>query len=201
MDEQQRIDAIERWLQQHDRWLLVIDNLEDFSLLDRLLPLNSQGHVLLITQSQTIGQFISRLAVDQMSIEDGALLLLRCANIIAKQDLLDTASEADHLQAIKIAQEFHGYPLALDQAGAYIEETQRSLASYLELYQERQALFLGRRGRMASDHPDPVTTICVREKYADLLEQIERHEAEHLQVTQKPEDFPSTEPPQSNQQS
>ena len=156
-DEQQRIDAIKHWLQQHDRWLLVIDNLENFSLLDQLLPLNSSGHVLLLTQSQTTGLFTSRLAVDQMSIEDGALLLLRCAKIIAKQDSPDAASENDRLQASKIAQEFRGYPLALDQAGAYIEETQRPLASYLKLYQERQAFLLGKRGRDISDHPDPVT--------------------------------------------
>jgi tetratricopeptide (TPR) repeat protein len=158
VDEQRRIDAIKHWLHYHDRWLLVIDNLEDFPLLDQLLPLNSSGHVLLITQSQTTWQFSSRLSVDQMSIEDGALLLLRCANIIPEQSSLDTASEDDRLQAIKIAQEFRGYPLALDQAGAYIEETQRPLASYLALYQKRQALFLGKRGRVASDHPDPVTT-------------------------------------------
>ncbi len=135
----------------------MIDNLENFSLLDQLLPLNSSGHVLLLTQSQTTGLFTSRLAVDQMSIEDGALLLLRCAKIIAKQDSPDAASENDRLQASKIAQEFRGYPLALDQAGAYIEETQRPLASYLKLYQERQAFLLGKRGRDISDHPDPVT--------------------------------------------
>jgi tetratricopeptide (TPR) repeat protein len=158
LDEQQRFDAIKRWLQYHDRWLLMIDNLEDFPLLDQLLPLNSSGHVLLITQSQTAWQFSSRLSVDQMSIEDGALLLLRCAHIIPEQGLLDSAPEEDRLQAIKIAQEFRGYPLALDQAGAYIEETQRPLSSYLALYQERQALFLGKRGRSVSDHPDPVTT-------------------------------------------
>jgi tetratricopeptide (TPR) repeat protein len=158
MDELQRIDAIKHWLQHHDRWLLVIDNLEDFPLLDQLLPLNSSGHVLLVTQSQMTGQFTSRLAVDQMSIEDGALLLLSSAHIILEQGELDTASEADRLQAIQIAQEFRGYPLALDQAGVYIEETQRPLASYLALYHERQALFLGKRGRATSDHPDPVTT-------------------------------------------
>ncbi|MBV9259095.1 MAG: tetratricopeptide repeat protein, partial [Ktedonobacteraceae bacterium] len=157
-DEQQRIDAIKRWLQRHDRWLLILDNLEDFSLMDQLIPFNSSGHVLLITQSQTTGLFTSSLAVDQMTIEDGALLLLRCAKIIPEQGSLDNASEEDRLYAIKIAQEFRGYPLALDQAGAYIEETQRTLSSYLALYKERQALLLGRRGRVANDHPDPVTT-------------------------------------------
>ena len=161
VDEQQRIAAIKCWLHDHDRWLLVLDNLEDVSLLDQLLPVDSGGHVLLITQSQVTEFFLSRLPVDQMSIEDGALLLLRSARIVPEQGLLDAASEEERLQAIQIAYEFQGYPLALDQAGAYIEETRRSLSSYLALYKEKQALFLGKRGRVANDHPDPVTTTLV----------------------------------------
>ncbi len=157
-DEQQRIDAIKRWLQYHDRWLFILDNLEDLSLMDQLIPLNGGGHVLLITQSQTTGLFTSSLSVDQMRIEDGALLMLRCAKIIPEQGVLDDASEENRLQAIAIAEELRGYPLALDQAGAYLEETQRPLSSYLALYKEKQAIFLGKRGRAANDHPDPVTT-------------------------------------------
>ncbi len=158
IDDKTRIDAIKRWLHVHDRWLLVLDNLEDFSLMSQLIPLNSNGHVLITTQSQTTGQVTARLSVDQMSIEDGTLLLLRCAQIISGQDSLDTASEEDRLHARKIAEELHGYPLALDQAGAYIEETQRPLSSYLTLYKKKQDILLGKRGRAISDHPDPVTT-------------------------------------------
>lgn len=161
IDEQTRLAAIKRWLHAHNRWLFILDQLEDFSLLDQLLPLNSDGHVLLITQSQMTGPFAARLAVDQMSIEDGALLLLRCAHIVSEQNGLDTASEEDRLQASKIAEELHGYPLALDQAGAYLEETQRPLSLYLALYQEKQAILLGKRGRITSDHPEPVTTTLV----------------------------------------
>jgi tetratricopeptide (TPR) repeat protein len=175
-DEEKRIAAIKRWLHTHDRWLFVLDNLEDFSLMDRLLPVNNSGHVLLLTQSQTTGPFTSRLSVDQMSIEDGALLLLRAAKRIGEQDLLNTASEEDRLQALKIAEELQGYPLALDQAGAYIEETQRRLSSYLELYKKKQAFFLGKRGRVINDHPAPVTTTLrltfqkIGEINADALE-------------------------------
>ncbi len=158
VDEQQRFAAIKRWLQHHDRWLLVLDNLEDFLITDQLIPSYSNGHVLLITHSRATGSFASAVAVDQMTINEGALLLLRRAKIIPEQGTRDDASEAHFLSAVAIAQEVEGYPLALDQAGAYIEETQRTLASYLTLYRERQATFLGMRGRLANDHPDPVTT-------------------------------------------
>ncbi len=158
LNEQQRFAAIKQWLQHHDRWLVVLDDLEDFSILDQFIPLYSNGHVLLTTQSQATGQFATSVSVDQMTVEEGALLLLRRAKIIPEQRSGNAASETDVLQARKIAQEFAGYPLALDQAGAYIEENRRTLASYLTLYHKQKAALLGRRGRLASDHPDPVTT-------------------------------------------
>ena len=62
----------------------------------------------------------------------------------------------------KIAQEISrllgGFPLALDQAGGYIEETKRNLSDFLALYQRRRAALLSRRGKFSSDHPDSVTT-------------------------------------------
>jgi tetratricopeptide (TPR) repeat protein len=51
-----------------------------------------------------------------------------------------------------------GLPLALDQAGAYIEETNCGLAHYLSLYQTRRATLLKRRGGLVDDHPQPVAT-------------------------------------------
>jgi len=66
--------------------------------------------------------------------------------IIDEQAPLNDASPANYAQAKHIAQEVDGFPLALDQAGAYIEETQGSLAKYLILYRQRRAVLLSRRG-------------------------------------------------------
>src|SRR5207302_3893211 len=49
-------------------------------------------------------------------------------------------------------------PLALDQAGAYIEETKESLSTYLTLYQQQRADLLKRRGGLVPTHPDSVAT-------------------------------------------
>src|SRR5438094_10608433 len=51
-----------------------------------------------------------------------------------------------------------GLPLALDQAGSYIEETKCGLSGYLELYQVRRTELLKRRGGSPFDHPESVTT-------------------------------------------
>ncbi len=51
-----------------------------------------------------------------------------------------------------------GLPLALDQAGAYIEETQCSLSDYLKLYRQYRTTLLKQRGGLVPDHPEPVAT-------------------------------------------
>jgi tetratricopeptide (TPR) repeat protein len=158
LNEQQRFAVIKQWLQDHDHWLVVLDDVDDIPMMDQFIPLYSNGHVLLTTQSQATGQFAIAVSVDQMTIENGALFLLRRATIIPQEGSIEAASDADVLHAMNIAQEFKGYPLALDQAGAYIEENRRMLASYLTLYHEQKATLLNRRGRLVSDHLNPVTT-------------------------------------------
>ncbi len=85
-------------------------------------------------------------------------LALRRANIIGQDDLIDKASAANIAKAKEIVWAVDGLPLALDQAGAYIEETSCSLARYLDLYQKQHEKLLKRRGNTAAehDHPKPV---------------------------------------------
>ncbi len=170
MDEQQHVATIQRWLRDHDRWLLVLDDLDDFSLLDALIPPQSDGHILIITHSQATGSLTDALSIEPLNDNEAALLLLRRAKRIPPQGAHDHATQDEYLTALAIAQEVEGYPLALDQAGAYIEETQRSLGSYLALYREHKARFLGIRGRVVNDHPYPVTTtlLLTFEKIAQI---------------------------------
>ena len=49
-----------------------------------------------------------------------------------------------------------GMPLALDQAGAYVEETGCSLQTYLDRFHAQQHALLARRGRAPAHHPDSV---------------------------------------------
>ncbi|GHO46131.1 helix-turn-helix domain-containing protein [Ktedonospora formicarum] len=40
------IELIKLWLTSHENWLLILDNIEDFSLLQTILPIDPQGHTL-----------------------------------------------------------------------------------------------------------------------------------------------------------
>ena len=51
-----------------------------------------------------------------------------------------------------------GLPLALDQVGAYLQETGAPLSDYLRLYERRRVDLLARRGRLPPGHPDTVAT-------------------------------------------
>ncbi len=74
------------------------------------------------------------------------------------QNMPRDQEESQEKAAEEITRLFAGHPLALDQAGAYVEETGQSLSDYLDRYQRRKAALLGRRGHASTDHPDSVVT-------------------------------------------
>jgi hypothetical protein len=93
-----------------------------------------------------------------MTPEEGALFLLRRANIIEPDAQLERIDETDRAQAVAISELLGNLPLALDQAGAYIEETASSLSDYISLYNTERAKLLKERGSFAVDHPESVVT-------------------------------------------
>jgi tetratricopeptide (TPR) repeat protein len=155
--EQSRVvEAVKRWFQDHESWLLIFDNADDLTILREFLPSGGKGHILLTTREQATGRIAQRVEIEKMEPEEGTLFLLRRAALLAQDARLDAASSTDSQAAREIVHAMDGLPLALDQAGAFIEETRCSLSDYLLLFQTRQADLLQRRGRLATDHPDPV---------------------------------------------
>ena len=157
-DQNKAVEAVRRWLKEHRDWLLILNNADDLAMVKEFIPPVFGGHILLTTRAQAMGRLAHRIEIEQMEPEEGALFLLRRAGIIVESDVLDKASEAKRNKAKEISQEMDGLPLALDQAGAYIEETSYGLANYLDLYQKHGAALRKRRGGLVVDHPEPVAT-------------------------------------------
>jgi Tetratricopeptide repeat/TIR domain/NB-ARC domain len=153
------IAAVKDWFQHHSSWLLILDNADELALAREFLPPSFGGHVLLTTRAQVTGRFARRFEVGVLPTELGAFFLLRRTGLLAPDAPLEQATEGDREQARAIREELGGLPLALDQAGAYIEETGCSLGEYQRLYQHRRAdLLAERRGQLVDDHPLPVAT-------------------------------------------
>src|SRR5260221_6097020 len=157
-DENKSVAAVKRWLQQHRHWLLILDRAEDLSLLLDFLPPTRPGHLLLTTCVQALGGLANRIEVTPLDQSSGTLLLLHRAGLLPLEASLEQAREADLSDAQRLWQELGGVPLALDQAGAFIEEMQCSLSDYLYLYQTQRSELLQQRGGVLRDHTDSVFT-------------------------------------------
>src|SRR5439155_9377292 len=85
----------------------------------------------------------------------------RRANVIDNNAALTAAQESDRKRAEQIANEVGGLPLALDQAGAFIEETPSTLDEYLRFYQTEGARLRKQRGEVATDHASVTVTFSL----------------------------------------
>ena len=162
------IGAVKEWLNTHAQWLVILDNVEDFAIVDEILPQSGTGHILLTTQEQALGPIAQYISLDKMTGEEGALFLLRRAKLLALDAPLATVTASSIHYAQELAQLMDGLPLALDQAGAYIEETKCRLSDYLNRYKTQDQSLLNRRGRAGGTHPHTVT-----KTFAFAFEQIE----------------------------
>jgi tetratricopeptide (TPR) repeat protein/transcriptional regulator with XRE-family HTH domain len=177
-DQEIVISAVKRWLSSNTNWLLIIDNVDDLQIIVEFLPTLSTGKVLITTRLQALGPVARGIEVEKMGMDEGKLFLLRRIGALTQTQSLEDADKESRSQAADIVTELDALPLALDQAGAYIEETQCGLSAYLTLYRARRKELLYRRGNLPTDHPEPVAATWslsfqqVQERFpaaADLL--------------------------------
>lgn len=152
------INAVIRWFTNHKNWLLIFNNVDDFSIMLKYLPPEDSGHILLTTRTQVMGGIAYKIEIPKLDTSEAVLLLLRRAGIIALNVTPEKATTELYTLATEIVKEVDGLPLAIDQIGAYVEETQCSLSSYLMLYRQHHTQLLAYRGGIALDYPLSVST-------------------------------------------
>jgi tetratricopeptide (TPR) repeat protein len=145
-------------LQMHQKWLLILDNADHLDLLPPFLPPVPGGHVLLTTRAYDMRRLATRLEVETLPTEQGALLLLRRSGLLPPDGTLEQASADEQRLARALTTELGGLPLALDQAGAYLEATGMPLDEYQRIYQTHRQTLLSERRSLVTDHPAPVAT-------------------------------------------
>jgi tetratricopeptide (TPR) repeat protein len=93
-----------------------------------------------------------------MECSEGMHLVLRRAKLLAPEEPLDNVSAVVRTAAQQLVEELDGLPLALDQAGAYLEETGCSLSEYLQLYERRHLALLQQQSSISADYPHTVAS-------------------------------------------
>ena len=110
-------DTVLSWLKMEQKWLVVLDNLDDIKVAGRFLPENGpEKHTLITTRDPNANSILAEpLEVPLLDPEDAI-------------DLLSTLSEIDvapgseeRKQADEIVKELGYLPLAIEQAGAFVK--------------------------------------------------------------------------------
>ena len=128
-------EAARRRLEQRGGWLLVLDNAPDPAAVRSWLPQADTGHVLITSRyaawgGSAYGQRLAPLG------GEGAVRVLE-------------GHAGDHEPALMhgLADRLGGLPLALEQAGAYLEATGMSPTEYLQLFEHSAGRAAGARQR------------------------------------------------------
>jgi hypothetical protein len=128
-DQNLAIEAVRRWLEHNDDWLLILDELvETGHILPSLLSRSQKGHILATSRRSLIQ---SRPAIDlsTMTAEESRTLLFKRAG--RQPSNAEEAIAADNITA-----EMGYVPLTLELAGAYIQKERISFGDYLMLYRD-----------------------------------------------------------------
>lgn len=139
------MEGVKQWLMHNQSWLLVLDNAPDPEQVQYYLPGGATGHVLITSRYQAWGSVAQRLSVDRFRREESVVFLGR------------RTGQDDRSAADALAEALGDLPLALEQAGAYMEATGRPVAGYLELFRQHQRELLERRPP-SPDYPDSVAS-------------------------------------------
>jgi len=124
---------IKSWLREHPGWLLVYDNVNTYEEIEPLLP-EEGGHIIITTRNRHWPSKFNAIPVDIMT-EDEAICLIKSLTKIPVEE----KEIAETKELIKIL----GYlPLAIAQAGAYIQQNQVSIREYLKLYKNHEQALL-----------------------------------------------------------
>ncbi len=162
-DQRVVIQAVNGWLNQHSGWLLVFDNAPGQDEVRPFLPQSKTGHVLVTSRNQVWGNTATPLRLDVFGRQESV------------DFLLNRTRQADEAAASALADALGDLPLALEQAAAYMEETNISLADYLNLFRQRQRELLARGAPPSEQYPDTVLTTWdisfekLSDEVADLL--------------------------------
>jgi tetratricopeptide (TPR) repeat protein len=143
------------WLEQESSWLLVIDTLDDISVVSGLLPsTQSNGHVLITTRNaNTSGIPAQGIEISVLDAKLGAALF----NTLLGSKI-DVSSPQMQSEIQSIVKEFGGLPLGIEQAATYIRQTRINVGEFLRMYKNNRSIQRTLRGRMLIGYQYTVAT-------------------------------------------
>ena len=154
-EEAARYHAALRWLQAHQGWLLIVDNVdtaEAAKAVEELMPGLHSGTILITSRLADWSNEIPTLELDELTESSAVEFLLERTQ--DKRRRLPT----DATDAQALAGELGGLALALEQAGAFIAQKRSSLADYLVRWRQRDEAVRKWNDERLTKYPRAVVT-------------------------------------------
>ncbi|HEY7981114.1 MAG TPA: FxSxx-COOH system tetratricopeptide repeat protein [Candidatus Eremiobacteraceae bacterium] len=151
-DQELIVESALQWLNANDHWLLILDNVEDRREIGRFVPERSRGDVL-ITSRESVFQELGiprALEVLELGAEETATFLFARTG-------RDGSDPGEAAAAAQLATELGNLPLALEQAAAYIAETNAAFEDYLDAFRKRRVALLEKSSGLVTHETVSVT--------------------------------------------
>jgi tetratricopeptide (TPR) repeat protein len=147
----EQVKAVLSWLRQEDSWLLMIDNLDDISVVDGYLPqIKKGGHTLITTRYPESWNIPAEGIEIPVLLEDSAIELLCLRSRVNNVDQMRQAAE--------IVKELGYLALAIEHASAYIRSSTGGISQFLPMYRQSRKRVHNRKLTGNSTYPKSIAT-------------------------------------------
>lgn len=126
------VESIRGWLASSTGWLLIFDDVQEPSILTRFIPFHLSGHILVTSRNPSWKAYASCQPIEVLPRTDSI-------EFLDKRIAVSDKSVANELAAT-----LGDLPLALEQAGAYMERTGIGIDEYLVRFRQHEAKLLKR---------------------------------------------------------
>jgi tetratricopeptide (TPR) repeat protein len=148
-----QVQAVLGRLMQRDRWILVLDNVDDeaaANAVDRILPKLAKGHVIITSRLSRWGPAYGGQPLDALDHQAAVRFILERSH--QRDQTSDDEAAADRLVAT-----LDRLPLALEQAAAYINCEQSRITDYLDAWETERETLLSWADQRLTKYPHAIS--------------------------------------------
>jgi hypothetical protein len=125
-----------KWLEEHDSWLLIVDNLDDMSVVNDLLPsADCRGHTLVTTRNSVRTPAARGLEIGGLDFDCAVDLFYNHLFVRAKSD---PSSRISMTSVSEFVKRLDCFPLAIVQSATFIRESGKDISDFLPCLQGTQ---------------------------------------------------------------
>ncbi|KAF8987550.1 P-loop containing nucleoside triphosphate hydrolase protein [Cyathus striatus] len=127
---------IQQWINTlNDEWLMIFDNADGSpDTVEKYIPPGNKGHILITSRNPEHKRVVSASNSEEVLVMNEATAV----ELLLKSSGLNESPEKYYNVATEICAKFHFLPLAIDQAGAYINTGQCNIDEYISVYDKNR---------------------------------------------------------------